>query len=92
MRAKLKRLAELLKNDHIQASTCSGACIIILALAFKKVLHQEASILENAIPGYIFTLYEAARVKAKKRIISRPLLWNIAMLLATGIIILRRAL
>jgi hypothetical protein len=80
----------IVTNDHIQASTVSGLCIIILALAFKKVLHEKPPYLESAIPGFIFTVYESVRSKSQKRILTRPLLWNIAMLTATAIIILRR--
>ena len=88
----MRKVIELLKNDHIQASIVSGACIIILALVFKKVLHQKITILEDAVPGYIFTVYEAVRAKAKRRIITRPLLWNIAMLVGTGLVILRHVI
>jgi len=88
----MKKLIKLAKNDHIQASTVSGMCIIILALAFKKVLHAESTVLEAALPGFIFTIYESVRAKATRRILSRPLLWNLAMLLATALVIMRRAL
>lgn len=88
----MRKVLDILKNDHIQAATVSGLCIIILAYVFKRVLHIESTHLEAGLPGLIFTFYEAARVKATKRILSRPFLWNIAMLLVTGLVILRRAL
>jgi hypothetical protein len=81
-----------IKNDHIQAATASGLCIIILALAFKKVLHVESTNLESSLPGFVFAIYESVKAKATRRIWTRPMLWNIAMLVTTGIIILRRAL
>lgn len=87
-----KKILEFINNDHIQASFCSGICIIILALVFKKILHQKITILEDAVPGYIFTIYEAVKSKATRRIISRPLLWNIAMLVGTALVILRHLL
>ncbi|UCE25413.1 MAG: hypothetical protein JSU74_05035 [Candidatus Zixiibacteriota bacterium] len=88
----MRKVIELLKNDHVQASIVSGACIIILAIVFKKILHQKITVLEDAVPGYIFTVYEAVRAKAKKRIITRPLLWNIAMVVGTGLVILRHVI
>lgn len=84
-----QKILEFLNNDHIQTSFCSGMCIIILALVFKKILHERVTILEDAVPGYIFTIYETVRAKTKKRILSRPLLWNIAMMVGTGLVILR---
>lgn len=92
MKKFTEKVIELAKNDHIQASTVSGICIIILAYSFKRVLHVEGTNLEAAIPGLVFTIYEGVRAKATRRILSRPLLWNIAMLLVTGLVIMRRAL
>ena len=86
------KIVDFIRNDHIQAATVSGLCIIILAYVFKRVLHQESTHLESALPGLVFTAYEAARAKAKARIVTRPLLWNMAMLLVTGLVILRRML
>ena len=61
------KLKEFVKNDHIKASFVSGLCIIILALVMKKVLHVDwdASSLQAAIPGFIFTIYETARTKTR---------------------------
>ena len=81
---------ELVKNDHIQAATVTGICIIALAYVFKRVLHIEISNLENSLPGFVFTLYEAVRIKATHPLLRRPLLWNLAALLVTALIILRR--
>ncbi len=79
-----KGLVALAKNDHIQAATITGVCIITLAYVFKRVLHIQVSVLEDALPGYIFTIYAIVRRKAKHRLIRRPLLWNLAALLATA--------
>jgi len=92
MKKLTEKLIAIARNDHIQASTVSGLCIIILALAFKKVLHAESTNIEAALPGFVFTIYAGVRAKTTRRILSRPLLWNVAMLLVTGLVILRRAL
>ena len=85
----MSKIIDFVRNDHVQTSFVSGLCIIILALAFKYLLHQKSAYLEAALPGLVFCGYEAAKAKAKSRMWTRPLLWNTAMLLVTGLVILR---
>lgn len=84
----LKKLKEFFTNDHIQMSLATGACIIVLALFFKKVMHQEVPPIEAAIPAALFAFWEGARKKYKDSLLGRPLLWGAAMLLSVGITIL----
>ena len=86
------KIADFVRNDHIQTSFVSGLCIIGLALAFKYLLRQESTYIESALPGLVFCGYEVAKAKARKRIWTRPLLWNAGMLLAAGLVVLRRYL
>jgi len=88
----MRTLVELLKNEHIQAASVSGLCIIILAVASKKILHVEMSHLESSIPGLVFTAWEVVRLKTTSRFWSRGLTWYLLMLLVTALIILRRVL
>ena len=68
----------------------TGFCIILLSLFFKKVEHIPVPVFESGIPGFMFIFYEAMREKGSKGAFSRVEPWNLAMLLATGLIILRR--
>ena len=86
------KLKEFIRNDHIQAAFVSGLCIIILALFFKKVMHEQVPYLENAVPGFVFTLYEGMREKIKRPFWKRALPWNLLMLLTTVVIMLRHLL
>lgn len=88
----MNKFVELAKNDHIQGAMVSGLCIIILALVFKKILHVEVSNFESAAPGIMFTFYEITKAKTTKWPWNKVWLWNILMLVATGLIILRHIL
>ncbi|MFH1686553.1 MAG: hypothetical protein ABIE70_03420 [bacterium] len=85
----MRKILEFFKNDHIQGSTVSGLSIIALALYFKKVAHIEIPYLENAIPGFIFTIYEAVREKYKGSAWAQVWIWNLLMLAATAAIDLK---
>ncbi|MEW6411895.1 MAG: hypothetical protein AB1483_05410 [Candidatus Zixiibacteriota bacterium] len=84
------KLVDFITNDHIQTATVSGLCIIALAFVFKRVLHVEGTNFESALPGFVFTAFAVAKVKSKKPILTRPLLWNIIAIAVTGLVILRR--
>lgn len=88
----ISKVVAFLKNDLIQLATVGGMCIIILALFFKKVLHIPVPPLESSLPGFFFIFYEAVRRKQKStgRFWARLWFWNTLMLVATGLIILRR--
>ena len=70
----------------------SGLCIIILALYFKKIEHIQPPLLESALPGFVFTIWEAVQAKHKDSFWSRPRIWGPAILLTAALVILRRVL
>jgi len=88
----MNKIINFFKNDHIQVALGTGACILILAFFFKKVMHTRVPGLESALPGLALAAFEA--VKAKKgstdRFWSRPWFWNLTMLAIVGLVIVRR--
>lgn len=90
----MNALLEFIKNDQIQLATASGACIIILAVFFKKIMHIPVPFLEASLPGFMFCIYEATRKKGAStgRIWSKPWLYAALMFLVTGLVIFRRLL
>ena len=77
---------------HIQLAIVCGACIIVLALVFKKLLHIPVPHLEAGLLAIVFTLSGGVVGKAKfaGRTWSKAWFWALMMLLITAIIILRR--
>ena len=86
----MSNLYRALRNDHISSALMTGFCIIILALFFKKIEQIPVPLFESGIPGFMFMFYEAMREKGSKGAFSRVEPWNLATLMATGLIILRR--
>jgi hypothetical protein len=86
----MKKLLEFIKNEHIQLACVSGACIIILAVFFKKFMHEPVPSMAAAVPALIFAFAEGVIVKVKKGLWSRVWTWNSLALLATAIIIVKR--
>ena len=84
------KIAEFFKNQHIQFACVSGACIIILAVFFKRIMHEPVPNLAGAAPGLIFAVAEAIILKAKKGILSKVWFWSAVVLLTTAVIILKR--
>ena len=85
------KIATYFKNPQIQIAFVSGACIIILALFYKKVMHEPVPSLPAAVPALIFVIAESAVVK-KKGIWSKAWTWNTLAVLATAIIMVKRLL
>jgi len=81
-------------NEHIQISLATGVCIIALALYFKKVLHIQVPLLESSFPAFVALLWEFLHKKNKltRRPWTWPWFWGLLMLLAAGLVILRRML
>ena len=86
------KVAEFFKNPHIQIACVSGACIIILAVFFKKIMHEPVPSLPAAVPGLIFIFAEGALAKVKKGIWSKTWVWSALILLATALVIVWRLL
>jgi len=88
----MSRILEFFKNDHIKIALMTGACIIILAVVFKRIMRVEMTNLESGVPGLFFILYELVSGKKDKSFRMRPLYWNLIILAATAIIIIVRIL
>lgn len=86
----MNRMRRFLRNDHIQNSLMTGSCIILLAFFFKRIEHIPVPVFEGGLPGMMFIFYEAMREKGSKGALSRVEPWNLATLIATGLIMLRR--
>jgi len=84
------KVADFFKNQHIQIACVTGACIIILAYFFKRIMHEPVPNLAAAAPGFIFAIAEGVMVKVKKGILSKVETWSILVLLVTAAIILKR--
>ena len=89
---QVKSFRDFIRNDRTKVATVDGLCIIALAVAAKKLLHIELSIIETAFPGYLLVVYEAVRAKTSRAWLKRPLWWNLAAIVATVLIVLRRYL
>ena len=87
----MKKVLEFLRNDHIQVAAVSALCIIILALFFKRLLQEEVPFLQAAVPGFLYMLWESTHQKIPGRFWSKPLPWNLGILLVTALIIAGRA-
>ncbi len=85
----MNKIIEIIRNDHIQAATASGICIIALALFFKKVLHVEVPHFEAVVPGLIFTIYEGVKAKTDDDFWEHALPWSLLMFLATAFVMYR---
>ena len=83
------KLKDFFTNDHIQSALVSGLCIIALAYYFKKILHIPVPAIENAVPGLIFTGYQLVKAKKVTGIFSKVWVWNLIMVLATALLMLR---
>ena len=66
--------------DEIKVALVTGACIIGIAIIFKKVLHIQADFLVSNSPSYLFIVYIITREKAKKSKFDKPLYWSLSII------------
>ena len=66
--------------DEIKVALVTGACIIGIAIIFKKVLHIQADFLISNSPSYLFIVYIITREKAKKSKFDKPLYWSLSII------------
>lgn len=66
--------------DEIKVALVTGACIIGIAIIFKKVLHIQADFLVSNSPSYLFIVYIITREKAKKLKFDKPLYWSLSII------------
>ena len=86
----MSKVIEFIKNEHIVIALCTGVSIIVISLAFKRVLHIQPTGLESSLPGFAFLGFELARARKAARFWTRPLPWCILCLLITAAVIVRR--
>ena len=84
----MKKLKELLQSPHIQIALATGASIIALAYASKRLLPEPIGYLPMALPAFLVTAYEVVSNRYKKSRICRTGYWVFAILFATLLIIL----
>lgn len=83
----MKRIKEFLKSPHIQIAIATGFSIIALAFVSKKILPEPMSYLSLAAPPFVATIYEAVLGKYKDAKICTAWYWVVAIITATGIVI-----
>ena len=83
---------KIIKNAQIQVALVTGLCIIALAVVFKRMLHLQISNIESGLPALIFVIFGGIRTKFAERFWSRPLFWNLVLIIVTGAIIILRIL
>ena len=78
-------------NPKIQIALAAGVSILALAYFSKRVLPEPLSYLELAMPPFLATIYEAATKKKEAAWYGRPVVWVLAILLATVLVIVLNA-
>ena len=88
----MNTLIKIIKNDQIQVALVTGLCIIVLAVVFKRMLHLQISNIESGLPALVFFIFGGIRTKFADRFWSRPLFWNLILIIVTGVVIILRIL
>ena len=84
----MNKVKELFKSPHVQIALATGACIIIMAYASKRLLPEPIGYIPLAIPPFFMTLYEYFSNRYKDKKIATTWYWVVAILLSTALIIL----
>jgi hypothetical protein len=79
----MKKLA-----DEVKLALLTAACILIIALITKLVLHVETNIIKSNGPVYLFILYIITRGQAQKSKCDKPLYWGLGIVLITVLTII----
>ena len=66
--------------DEVKVALVTGACVLGIAILFKKVLHIHADFLVSNSPSYLFIVYIITRGQAKKSKCDKPLYWSLAII------------
>ena len=69
--------------DEIKVALVTAACVLSIAILFKKVLHIQADFLVSNSPSYLFIIYIITRGQAKKSKFDKPLYWSLAIIFVT---------
>ena len=84
----MSKIIDFFQNPRIKMSFGLGFCILLIAIVFKKVIHETPTILIEATPGWVYMTWEV--LNNKKNIddkYKRPLWWIIGMIVASLLVI-----
>jgi hypothetical protein len=84
----MSKLKEHLKSPYIQIALATGLSIIVLAFVSKRVLSEPIGYLSLAIPPFIATIHSVLMNKHRNSKICTTWYWVVAILGATGLVIL----
>ena len=86
----MSKLIERLKSGNLQVELAAGISILALACANTFLLNRSLSYLELSIDAILIVFYEALarNKKAARYWFAKPILWTIAIILATAAIII----
>jgi len=74
--------------DHISVALAAGICIVALAYVSKRVLADPLRPVFLALPPLLLSWYELVARKQHGRLVSKSVVWVVAILVVTGLIIL----
>ncbi len=66
--------------DEVKVALVTAACVLGIAILFKKILHVQADFLVSNGPSYLFIVYIITRGQAKKSKYDKPLYWSLAII------------
>ena len=69
--------------DEVKVALVTAACVLGIAIIFKKVLHVQADLIVSNGPFYLFIVYLITRGKAKESKCDKPLYWILAIIFVT---------
>ena len=78
----------IIRSGHIHVSLALGISIIGLAYVSKRLLEEPIKALYLGIPSFIMLAYETLIGMKKYPRLTKAIYWVIAILLATGLIIM----
>ena len=84
----MNKLTEIVRSPHVQIALATGACIIIMAFASKRLLPEPIAYIPLAIPALFMTFYELISTKYKNEKISTTWYWIVAIFISTVLIII----
>lgn len=67
--------------DEVKVALVTAACVLGIAIIFKKVLHVQADFIVSNGPFYLFIVYIITRGQAKKLKRDNPLYWSLAIII-----------
>ena len=88
MEQKNKKIKTFLKSPHIQIALVTGFCIIVMAFMSKRVLSTPIGYVPLAVPAFIAGIYSALTNRYQDSKICTTWYWNVAIIIASILIII----